>query len=62
MTADTPREPVAPATLEDFMLRWRSLDHAAAYMKRDTWRELQERGVPMRVVFEDPRRLVVTKP
>jgi Aminoarabinose transferase C-terminal domain/Dolichyl-phosphate-mannose-protein mannosyltransferase len=49
-------------TLDEFITRWRSLPQGAAYMRRDTWVELSGRGVPMRVVFEDPRRLVVMKP
>ena len=49
-------------TLDQFIARWQALPQGAAYMSGDTWRELRERGVPMRVVFEDPRRLVVTKP
>ena len=53
----------APATLDEFIARWQALPPgAAAVMRRDTLRELLERGVPMRVVFEDPRRLVVMKP
>ena len=50
------------AALDDFVVRWQSLPRAAAYMTRDTWRELGQRGLAMRVVFEDPRRMVVTKP
>jgi hypothetical protein len=50
------------ATLEDFIVRWQALPRGAAYMGRGTWLELHDRGVPMSVVFEDPRRLVVTKP
>ncbi|VTU22368.1 Undecaprenyl phosphate-alpha-4-amino-4-deoxy-L-arabinose arabinosyl transferase [Variovorax sp. SRS16] len=50
------------ATLDDFMARWRALPHAAAYMSPLTWVELHERGLPMRVVFQDLRRLVVVKP
>jgi 4-amino-4-deoxy-L-arabinose transferase-like glycosyltransferase len=49
-------------SLDEFALRWRSLPRAAAYMSHDTWRELGQGGVPMRVVFEDPRRRVVMKP
>lgn len=49
-------------SLDDFVVRWQSLPQAAAYMGHDTWRELRDVGLPMRVVFEDPRRLVVTKP
>lgn len=50
------------ASLDGFVVRWQSLPRAAAYMSHDTWRELGQSGLPMRVVFEDPRRLVVTKP
>ncbi|CAN7769169.1 glycosyltransferase family 39 protein [Variovorax sp. LjRoot84] len=57
------REPdLSIGTLDEFMDRWRSLPQAAAYMSKPTWVELQQRGVPMRIVFEDPRRLVVMKP
>ena len=49
-------------TLDAFIAHWQSLPRAAAYMTRDTWRELGQRGLAMHVVFEDPRRLVVTKP
>ena len=49
-------------TLDEFIARWRLLPQGAAYMRRDTWAELGARGVPMRVVFEDPRRMVVMKP
>ena len=48
--------------LEDFIVRWQAEPRGAAYMTRATWLELRERGVPMRTVFEDPRRLVVIKP
>ena len=57
------REPgLSIGTLDEFVDRWRSLPQAAAYMNRLTWIELQQRGVPMRIVFEDARRLVVVKP
>jgi 4-amino-4-deoxy-L-arabinose transferase-like glycosyltransferase len=49
-------------TLDAFVARWHSLPQAAAYMTRETWRELDQRGLPMRLVFEDARRLVVIKP
>lgn len=49
------------ATLDAFVARWQSLSQGAAYMTRDTWRELRERGLSMHVVYEDPRRLVVVK-
>lgn len=50
------------ASLDEFVSRWQSLPRAAAYMSHDTWRELDRRGVAMRVMFEDPRRRVVVKP
>jgi len=57
------KEPERSITsLDDFVVRWQSLPRAAAYMSHDTWRELGQAGLPMQVVFEDPRRLVVTKP
>jgi 4-amino-4-deoxy-L-arabinose transferase-like glycosyltransferase len=49
-------------TLDAFVARWQAEPRAAAYMGPDTYAELQGRGLPMRVVFEDPRRLVVVKP
>ena len=52
----------SPATLDEFIARWQTLPQGVAYMRSTTFRELLERGVPMRVVFEDPRRLVVMKP
>lgn len=48
-------------TLDDFIARWQALPQAAAYMSRATRDELQQRGVPMRTVFEDRRRVVVTR-
>jgi hypothetical protein len=48
-------------TVDEFIDRWQSLPQAAAYMDRVTWMELQQRGLPMRIVFEDQRRVVVTK-
>lgn len=50
------------ASLNDFVTHWQSLPRAAAYMSHETWRELEQGGLPMRVVFEDTRRMVVTKP
>lgn len=49
-------------SLDDFVVRWKSLPRAAAYMRHDTWQELNQGGLPMQVVFEDPRRLIVVKP
>lgn len=50
------------STLDQFVIRWNAERHAAAYMDHATLNELRERGLEMRVVFDDPRRLVVVKP
>lgn len=49
-------------TIEQFAARWRALRQAGAMMQPDTFAHLQRAGLPMRVVYRDPRRLVVTKP
>ncbi|MES2185634.1 MAG: phospholipid carrier-dependent glycosyltransferase [Pseudomonadota bacterium] len=48
-------------TLQAFVARWSALPQAAAYMPRDVWAVLAAHGVPMRVVFEDPNRVVVVR-
>ncbi len=50
------------ANLDDFVARWQMLPKAAAYMTLGTYTELKQRGLPMRVVFQDFRRTVVVKP
>jgi hypothetical protein len=49
-------------TLDEFVARWQAAPQAAAYMGVITWVELHRRGLPMRLVFRDPRRVVVVKP
>lgn len=49
-------------TLDAFIPRWQAAPHALAMMAPDTFDELSQRGLPMRVVFRDARRLVVSKP
>ncbi len=49
-------------TLAEFTTRWQREPRAAAYMGPDTFAELQRMKLPMRVVFEDSRRIVVVKP
>jgi len=57
------REPARSIpTLDAFVARWNSLPRAAAYMSVFAWVELHQRGLPMRIVFQDPRRVVVVKP
>jgi hypothetical protein len=35
---------------------------ALAIMKRDNYEKLVQRGLPMEIIHEDPRRLVAKKP
>lgn len=49
-------------TLDAFVERWHSEPRAAAYLQQATLDELQRRGLPMQVVYQDPNRLVVVKP
>jgi hypothetical protein len=49
-------------TLEAFVQRWQAEPRAAAYMNHATHDSLRQRGLPMRTVFEDPRRVLVVKP
>ena len=53
---------MSDTTFEGFVDRWQNLPRGAAYMTRETWGDLRARDVSMRIVFEDPRRLVVVKP
>jgi hypothetical protein len=46
-------------TLDAFLARWRAATPAMAVMSPDTYRELTARGVPMHVVAQDLRRVVV---
>lgn len=48
-------------TIDAFLPRWEALPQGAAYLGRDTWTQFRARGVPMRIVFEDARRLVVMR-
>lgn len=51
-------------TIDAFAVKW-TADHAAgkkdiAIIRPENYRELAQRGLPMRVIAEDPRRVVVT--
>lgn len=50
------------ATVEAFVRRWRSDQDAFAVMHRNTYQQLVNGGLPMRIVAEDPRRIIVRKP
>lgn len=49
-------------TLEAFVPRWQAAPKAVAYMSNATLQVLRETGLPMRIVFQDARRVVVAKP
>ncbi len=46
-------------TLDDFITRWNGGQKAIAIMRPENYAELQRRGVAMRLVVQDPRRVVV---
>ena len=48
-------------SLDEFANRWRALPQAAAYMDFPSFIELRQRGLPMRVIFQDQRRVVVAR-
>jgi hypothetical protein len=49
-------------TLGAFELAWSAPRHALAVMAPGTFMHLKERGLPMTVIAQDPRRIVVAKP
>jgi 4-amino-4-deoxy-L-arabinose transferase-like glycosyltransferase len=49
-------------TLEEFEARWRKDASALAIMGPDVYQELVGRGLPMRLLSEDARRVIVSKP
>ncbi|MGJ7510595.1 glycosyltransferase family 39 protein [Variovorax sp. GT1P44] len=49
------------ASLDEFVARWQTLPQAVAYMDFGTRDALSQRGLPMRVIYKDSRRVVVSK-
>jgi 4-amino-4-deoxy-L-arabinose transferase-like glycosyltransferase len=49
-------------TIEEFEARWRNDRKALAIMGPDTYGTLTGRGLPMRRLYEDARRVIVSKP
>ena len=49
------------ATLDEFMTRWNADRAPSAVMGPSTYDLLSGAGVPMRVIWRDPRRLLVVK-
>ncbi len=46
-------------TLEDFITRWNNGQKAMAIVRPEIYADLLKRGVPMRIVVQDPRRVVI---
>lgn len=49
-------------SMAEFELRWQAEPDAFAVMTEDTRKELESRGLPMRIVARDPRHVVISKP
>jgi hypothetical protein len=49
------------AKLDNFTARWRTLTNAVAIMGPDTYAQLQQQHLPMRVLYHDIRRIVVAR-
>jgi len=50
---------VSIPTLDEFIDRWNSGEQAVAMMTDDTYRNLLAKGLDMKIIYQDPRRLVV---
>lgn len=49
-------------TLDDFIIRWNSDAQPIAILQTDTFNELQKRGLSMKTIASDARRMVIAKP
>ncbi|MGH8505209.1 MAG: glycosyltransferase family 39 protein, partial [Stenotrophobium sp.] len=49
-------------TLDEFAQRWRAAPEALAVLGRGTEEQLAKMGLPMTVIYHDPRRTVIKKP
>jgi len=50
------------ANRQQFIDRWLQATRPVAILDQGRYAEYQKQGVPMRVIFENPRRLAVVKP
>lgn len=55
-------EPDKRISLDDFIRRWETDIHPVAILETDTFKELQTRGLKMKVIAIDARRRVIAKP
>jgi hypothetical protein len=49
-------------TINEFIARWQSAPYAMAMLHERTFKKLQLKGIPMKPVYQDVRRMVVIKP
>ncbi|SDI69744.1 phospholipid carrier-dependent glycosyltransferase [Propionivibrio dicarboxylicus] len=49
------------ASLDAFVARWKAAPEAMAMMQEETFNTLSQRGLPMKTVYRDIRRIVVVK-
>jgi len=49
-------------TNEAFALRWNAAPNALGITNIKTYQKLQESGLPMTMIYNDPRRIVFKKP
>ncbi len=49
------------ATLDEFLRRWSAQSKAFAVMDQDTFKNLEERGVPMRLIGQNVQRVLVAR-
>jgi hypothetical protein len=47
---------------QEFQRRWREAPQPVAIMRPEVFADYRKLGLPMRVIFENPRRIVVVKP
>jgi 4-amino-4-deoxy-L-arabinose transferase-like glycosyltransferase len=55
-------EPALGLTIEAFVADWQRPGDAVAIMHPDSYRRMQSRALPMQVLHDDPRRVLVRKP
>lgn len=55
-------EPDKRISLDDFIRRWETDIQPVAFLEKDTFKELQTRGLKMKVIAIDARRQVIAKP
>ncbi|MBS1187128.1 MAG: hypothetical protein H6R04_1146 [Burkholderiaceae bacterium] len=48
--------------MDDFVSRWQASPSAVAMLRMDIYQELAQRGLPMKIIYQDVRRMVVAKP